>query len=733
VIFWWKPRPEMAKDTYPTALANTGYEVSLMRVAPGQEPQVAKQLRQAIAKYSPSHNPPVCLLKLFGRYDICAIYETENFRGAPSKAGPIAGIRGGVKIHAFRWRPPGARRQLAIQHAKGSVYGLLFFRFNERLLAEHGAFIEHLFAQYWHDRKLKGITLDVLGTTGWAELLFLLRGHKFGEVTQALSEISGLFLKPPRATRQIIPTKTFSLIGLDFDLTLPAKRSLLVQELDEPFRRGRGVFPLLNVTCFAGSMGPIYRRAVATIGPGVVTFGGSDFLFTPKRRSWTWGDFISRVLNLRHGLSNDLYSTSISILRVERQHADIPLLPPRRRPLEMASPLRDALPTWGTTIEERVTNIYFGVSNLLQDPLIGHCFEDLRPMLTEDLPIFLTTQSPKKDSNLRFLRSLIAVIDHAAQERAHGAFLSLEQMEGSLSPTKGGIQRILTAASLIPSQLLAYTKKPWYGFLIAGYQNRIFSSWYEVVNLPVEYLFKPEKWCGLCHETGHVLLYDKQYFDIDAPEVAKIIIQAAQSPTDSYMFKLWKDLATEVWADMFDLYFCYGTTLDCYLKNIWELLPKNNGTVQTRHFIRYFIIHQYHKYFLARPNTSFPRQIHVERDVQEFVDRLRDLKLEVNLPLGVHDEAANVFHQLQELVRMYHARFRRICAPKNLERDFSSRRFQRQLDTVLSGAVSLDPITSPVSFILALKNHQRHLTLGSRLAAILSLWHTATKIPNHNR
>ncbi len=725
------PNPEMAKDTNPTALADIGYEVSLMRVAPGQEPQVAKHLRQAITEYSHSHSPPVCLLKLFGRYDICAIYETENFRGAPSKAGPIAGIRGGVKIHAFRWRPPGARRQLAIQHAKGSVYGLLFFRFNERLLAEHGAFIERLFAQYWHDQKLKGITLDVLGTTGWAELLFLLRGDKFGEVTQALSEISGLFLKPPHASRQILPTKTFSIIGLDFNLTLKANRSLLIRQLDEPFRRGRGVFPLLNVTCPAGSMGPVYRRATATIGPGVVTFGGNDFLFTP--RPGKWGDFISRVLNLRRGLSDNLYSTSVSILRAEKQHAAIPLPRANRRPLEMTPLLRKSLPNWKTTIEERVTNIYFGLSNLLQDPLIGHCFEDLRPMLTEALPEFLTTQSPKKDSNLRFLRSLIAVIDHAAQERAHGAFLSLEQLEGSLSPTKGGIQRILTAASLIPSHLLSYTKKPWYGFLIAGYQNRIFSSWYEVVNLPVEYLFKPEQWCGLCHETGHVLLYDKRYFDIDAREVTQIVTQAAQSPTDSYMFKLWKDLATEVWADMFDLYFCYGTDLDCYLKNIWEILPKNNGTVQIRHFIRYFIIHQYHKYFLARFRTSFPRQVRGERDVQEFVDRLRDLKLEVNLPLGARDEATNVFYHLHELVQMYHARFRRSCAPKNLGRDFSSRRFQRQLDTVLSGAVSLDPITSPVSFILALKNHQRHLTLGSRLAAILSLWHTATKTTNHNR
>jgi hypothetical protein len=711
----------MKQTVHSLKLDRIGYEVSLLRVAPGMESKVAAQLKRAITAHTPS--PPICVLKLFGRYDLCAIYETKNFFAGPSKEGPIDGIRGGTKIHAFHWLSSRERHKLAIQSAKGSVYALLFFRFNEELISKYGADIENQFAKYWNKYGAKGVTLDVLGTTGWAEILFVLRGETFKEVTEALAAISSQCVILGETERQILPSKTYSLIGLDFSLTVSTKRSLLRAHFPETFRFGRAVFPTLSITCPAGNMASIYERAKDKIGPGAVAFGATDLLFCPKRGSW--GDFIGRVLYLRRGLSKQIYSTSISIFRADDDLSAAPHPFVARHGLQMSSALKERLPDWGLTLEQRLRNIYFGVSNLMQDPLIGACFEDLRPLLGQRLPALLTHWPATNETHRKFLRTLLELVDHAARERAHGAFLALEQQEGSLSPTKGGIQRILAAASLIPSQLLSNVNKKWYGLLIAGHPGQVFSSCYEIINLPVNYLFAPEQWCGLFHETGHALLYDTKYFNIDSARMTELLHAASGDFAGSYMFKLWKDFATEVWADMFDLYFCYGTSFEFYLTNIWDFLPKAGDTVPTRYFLRYFIMHEYWKHLLRPRRHSFPRNVRLRDDVKEFVEFLRSHGQLWSMQPGIQDEACAVFERVRKIVEFYHARFRLTSPMNNLVADWSSRTLRKQLETVLSGAVCLDPIHAPVSFVLALKKHEKRLTLSSRLAAIFSLWHTA--------
>ena len=553
-----------------------GYKVSLLRVAPGQEADVAGQLRRAILR--DSRQEPVAMLKLFGRFDVCAIYRTKDFLDGPSKYGPINGIRGGNKILAFHWLSSGETAGLAVEKAPGHVWALSFFRFNESIVTLAGAETELKLASQWHKYMRPGVALDVLGTTGWAELLLLLRGTGFKQITETLSSISQQIVRYRDGGRQghvLLPAKTLSILGIDFDLTLPRNRRRLTSRLHEPFTSGTGVFPNISITCPPAAMATVYKYGRRRFGPGAETFGATDFLFQPTRGHW--GQFISNVLDFRKDLPGNIYSTSVSILVKPHNLANVPHTSPKREPLRMPRANSDCIIRWGSTLEHRLRNLYFALSNLVQDPLIGDCFETLRPMAESRLPAALKTLNPQDDDQRDLIYELVELLAYATEERAHGAFLSLEHLESSLSPTKGGIQRSLVAAEIIPRSLLARVKKRWYGFIVAGYHNEFFSSHCEILNLPFEYLFRPDQWCGLFHEVGHAAFFDTRFYNMDGEEMSNLIHRVVPSAAETDIeYTKWKELAWEIGADMFDLYFCYGKDLDSYLRNIWSFVVRDS-------------------------------------------------------------------------------------------------------------------------------------------------------------
>jgi hypothetical protein len=278
---------------------------------------------------------------------------------------------------------------------------------------------------------------------------------------------------------------------------------------------------------------------------------------------------------------------------------------------------------WGPTLEHRLRNLYFALSNLLQDPLIGDCFEDLRPMAELRLPEALACFDRNDGDRRDMLYELVELLAYATDERAHGAYLSLEHLESSLSPTKGGIQRILAAVEYIPRKLLARVNKPWYGFVVAGYHNEFFSSHYEILNLPFEYLFKPEQWCGLFHEIGHAAFFDKRFYDMDGDQMKRLIQRAVPgAAAEDWEFTKWKELAWEIGADMFDLYFCYGKDLDSYLRNIWPFLTQDDQSVTSERFRRYFLIFEFWKRLLVPEQNTFGRLLISMRIWQALGDAL---------------------------------------------------------------------------------------------------------------
>jgi hypothetical protein len=666
------------------------------------------------------------MLKLFGRFDICAIYRTRDYLDGPSKFGPINGIRGGNKILAFHWLSPKENSGLSVEQANGHVWALSFFRFNESIVRLAGAQIELKLAGEWHRRTRPGVSLDVLGTTGWAELLLVLRGSEFKQVTETLSSISQQIVTYRQGAKQaqtLLPAKTLSIIGIDFELTLPRNRRLLKSRLKETFRPGDEVFPTLSITCPPAAMDAVYKHGQRHFGSGAEAFGATDFLFQP--RGGRWGNFIADVLDFRKDMRGKIYSTSVSILVAPKNLANVPHSSPRRGPLKMPCSNSPCITRWGSTLEHRLRNLYFALSNLMQDPLIGDCFESLRPMAESRLPAALTAFDPQDDDQRDLIYELVELLAYGTEERAHGAFLSLEHLESSLSPTKGGIQRILAAAESIPRRLLARVKKPWYGFIVAGYHNEFFSSHYEILNLPFEYLFRPEEWCGLLHEVGHAAFFDRRFYNMDGEEMSNLIHRAVPSAAkDDPEYTKWKDLAWEIGADMFDLYFCYGRDLDSYLRNIWPFVVRDSHRISSERFRRYFLVFEFWKHLLLPGRSSFGRFVDIHKEILEFRKRLVTLKLETRTDIRADQEAELAFSGMADVAEVFCQRFRQFSGPRQLADELERPDIKNAIQSVREGQPWLQPIVAPDTFVIGLKRAPR-LSLSAKVAAIVSLWHSA--------
>jgi hypothetical protein len=122
-------------------IGSSAYKLSLLKVVPGKEATVSSMLENAVRKKN--RNKPVCMLKLFGNYDIAAIYRSKGFVSGAAKAGAIPHILSSNQILAFPWtKPRSSSESLEVASARGHVWGLLFFKLSHALREALGVMAE---------------------------------------------------------------------------------------------------------------------------------------------------------------------------------------------------------------------------------------------------------------------------------------------------------------------------------------------------------------------------------------------------------------------------------------------------------------------------------------------------------------------------------------------------------------------------------------------------------------
>jgi hypothetical protein len=710
-------------------IGKEGYKISLLRVVPGKEVSVAKKLKKAISDHTPSN--PVVLLKVFGRYDLCAIYKTNDYLSGPSKGGSINCIREGNQIFAFPWTHGSTKPPKKFEPNNEKVWGLLFFRINEKLGRNFGLLIENMLTRNWEKvfNKKEDVKIDIFGTTGWAELVLIARGQTFKSVTETISEVSKLkvVIKSNEGSNEhLFSAKTFSFFGINFELVMNKSRSKLKENLSEEIRYGEGVFPVVSVTCPPGDMSKIASYGKEKIGKSFVTFGGKDLLFLPTN-CMTWGELISSVLSMRNLPSVNIYSTSIEVMCADSNLADSPSDQFHGEGITVEKNLLSKFRKWGPVFENRLLNLYFGLSNLMQDPLIGDSFKDLKIVANDILPQLLALLNPSDENDREYIWYIAEALAYGAEERANGAFLAIEHVESHFSPTRGGVQRILKAISVLAKCVLKKAGANWNGFPIAGFWNQGYSSHGEIINLPLDYLLMPEEWWGLFHEIGHVAFSDKQnFFDLFGNyEIAEVLDKLVPSKQDIDRLTYWKNIILEISADSFDLFFCHEFDFMAYLSNIWAYLIKVEYPLHQSHFARYFVMYQYWKYLYLKKEDHFPLDLKAEQDLLEFKKILGRLRLKKPISPLYDQEALRIFRSIRPIIQILHNHYK-TKSKQNIDSSFSQET-KAVFSKIKKGKIYLEgPITDPAELILLMKKNKKEMTHSARMAAIFSLWHTGT-------
>lgn len=711
-------------------IANRGVKISLLSVAPGKEVAVAHRLSRAIR--AQTHRQPACLLKLFGRYDICAIYDSADYAIGPSASGGIDDIRGGNQILAYPWRS-GKRMASAFasRFRDAHVWGLLFFRINETLARQFGARIETVLAGM-NVPQDEDVGVSLLGTTGWAELVFVVRGYTFRAVTATLATISQQeveFYNGQTSAVDLLSAKTFSLLGIDLNLLGSPPYRTLKRTLKETFSTNRGCRPYVTVTCAPQSMVRVGEYGRSHLGAGSSTFGATDCIFLPKRGT-TWGQFISRVLTMRQELAGDIYSTSIQISsdlffnRAGSDNAYVGAGALVRPGLRLTASRMKLFSRWGAIVENRLRNLSFGLSNLLQDPIIGDCFSDLRYAVDSRLPEMLERSDPEDGFSRNTVHQYIEVLGYGAEERVNGAFLSLENVLRTLSPTKGGIQRVLKAAGAVSRSLLSRAGLQWNGFIVSGFQSLGFSSHVEAINLPLDKLFAPQEWWGLFHEVGHIALWDGDLLDIDGQEISDIVSHFTRSTNESLEYLRTKDLLTEACADTFSLYFCYGLDFPLYISNILSYIARKGLLNDSAHINRCFFAFEYWKSCLLHGHSTLPARLDLDAEFDDFYKMVRSRGYRIKKTLIDGNGLQRSYSLLSQAAGVFHKAYKRKCPPFDLKQQLKSTETTNAVQSVMSGVVWYERLSDPTTFILALKK-RGNLPFSARIAAILTLWHTA--------
>ncbi|VVB92898.1 Uncharacterised protein [uncultured archaeon] len=119
------------------------------------------------------------------------------------------------------------------------------------------------------------------------------------------------------------------------------------------------------------------------------------------------------------------------------------------------------------------------------------------------------SQKRELASLLEQLKKIIQSIEFSIYQRISGMQMSyLMESKNTGFEKFGGIQRIILATEAIPKQIINRTlEQNWKGFCVFGSEPDFISQTVgEVISIPFEYKYQPEKWWGLGHEIGHLLM-----------------------------------------------------------------------------------------------------------------------------------------------------------------------------------------------------------------------------------
>jgi hypothetical protein len=551
-------------------------KIAFIQTLPGYELQVRSELEaaceeklQGIKKYA--------ILKGLGNFDIILVYLTEDFDSHLRLAGPIKNILKSNILLCY----PYFKKDIKI------IFDLLQKNlFTVFCMLKVSSSLQERYPQI-NDKLRKFINssnVSLLGSLGWNELIIMLSSNEIEDICNYISENRTIIFKNPQGKpASPVISKSLSIIGINYE-QLPSfrivsqgfvktKNYLQRNTFLKRTLRNSGalaIFPTIDITAKA-----IYQDEIRSFftdhGFRVSCLVGKQDILVRPLLDMTWSDILSTILFFRHKYRDKIFSTNTRIsfeeplsdsLQVQEEHI-------ATQPFDFD--YQELIDIFGKASASNLSNVFYTVNSLLQNPLSGYIFTDMQnyPDYIMEAGRNIMEANGGTDS---FATVSANVIRRGAEIRSYGTFETIEEVTGRFTEFRGGCQISILAIELLPTVILdnlnavlkgAWKHRGWRGF-IAVSPEPMFSHVNEVLNVTPEALWDPQTWWALYHEIAHIIIEKLQYLiSKEKPSVKSYL---------SYRDDRFYDELIELCAELIGYELGFFGDYELYLQLLWKYL-----------------------------------------------------------------------------------------------------------------------------------------------------------------
>jgi hypothetical protein len=708
--------------------------VACLQVRPGAEFHVVSRLKEACRERKSRH----IILKGFGFYDIFLIYETEDFNFNLTMAGPIQHITNSNQYLCFPYLGCNASDFFDIWNAAtlGGVSLIKLNPYSEKSIHDIENTILDFLKKKMINRKINH--WHVLGTLGWHELFLFVSCANIKDIFETFLNLA--YDGGPNTGFSDFLLKTSSTVVINHSqLPIPnnAPNNIAsVQSHLEADPALRGVIGGDMTATISISSPPVYCENMKKFwrekGFAVLDSLGTYDIVVEPEETVTWAYFLASLLGFRNDFQSMVNSTYTTIRtkskldNVPHQHS---VEKEEDSNMQINIPYEDIEESFDT-MSPSLANHFYALNSALQNPITGQAFMDMK-----EYPDFLlkTGKTHQNGSCERTVEDLFLgatrVISQGASLRSCGIYGNQERVGGSYSKVSGGAQRALLAVELIPDHVFRRIKSKWYGFI--NIEEPKFSHFNDVIIVPTDTLWKPEKWWAIYHEIGHVIIDRTSWLEKDN-SVVNDFLRDMSSPQS------WHHFLVELAAEVLGFQLGFFSDFDLFLEVLWdhliEIEPMQKGlTPLWPYLIRTFFVQLFEGCFRQRVISpeNFQDEIWLHNELLKHVEKVeyivRDRKtwpIEEKLLL-----AANHCQTLKKFFPFAKDLNQKI-QDQEIEDGFSysppdhrqSRNIQDAFNCISSGEVWFSGIDYPESLLYLIIQSREKANFSTRIAEVLTFW-----------
>ncbi|MBF0457933.1 MAG: hypothetical protein HQK99_08575 [Nitrospirae bacterium] len=659
--------------------------------------------------------------KIFGDYDLCFILVRNNLDHDMLTSGTIDGITYSTELLCYTWDDIDGIVDLTLKDLSAfPLVGLIILKIEPYVLADAGpGKIEQEFLNLFGSNRNMPEVIR-LGTFGWNEFIIV---YPINSFIQIYSELIQKVLNHKYGDYRSCFIKSFSLVGVNYN---NLSDSDMVNELNTI--DVSNVYPSIFVACRPCDMKRLYNNLTDILNTknGIrvekqesLIFGANDFML--KIKEWKCGDLINALLYFRKTYRSAIFKTSVQLCSSYLLPDDIDdgvdpiIFSPYT--ISINSDGVNTLKKLKQPLDETIISTIYTFNQYLRNELLFDSVEDMIDyvgQLAEKARRFANgDENSTNKEYLNYLENMPETIRMGCYQRLAGFLLQ----EGSedFSSYKGGKQRLLKALKALSKDIIDDVLeklgigRKWNGFVTIGRHNYYSHSW-DVLAIPIDTAFRVEKYFGIFHEIGHLILLlqsNDKIIDLDG-----ISNEKEERP-------MLEDMFCDLFAFLCGFLGMYDLYVDTIMPYVANILKKHyNREHIEKYALRLLVVMSFH---MIRDDKRDKIDSAAELLLEKYFEEIKDKR---NIPLK--RKIIDDFKKSKELFcDVFIGSFRKIenilenTFNKQRKSVYHSKEYKQQFDKILCGN-TVDDLRYPHLVVLSMIENSSKLSFKAETAAIRS-------------